>query len=82
MVVLLQKWDGSDRQLVGCFSAASNITGKMADVNAITITLHKHGAFAFWDYATAGPYVHVDVNPVVNRLMFPCCTQLQKMSFH
>ena len=51
--------------LIGSFSAASNVTGVLADVNAITETLHAHGALAFWDYAAAAPYVDVDMNPVV-----------------
>ena len=51
--------------LIGSFSAASNVTGVLADVNAITETLHLHGALAFWDYAAAAPYVEMDMNPVV-----------------
>jgi len=42
------------RQLIGCFSAASNITGVVADDVATTLLLHQYGALAFWDYATAG----------------------------
>jgi selenocysteine lyase/cysteine desulfurase len=65
-----QQWQSSSRELIGCFSAASNVTGILADVHAITVCLHKHGALAFWDYATAGPYVEIDVNPVVARLVY------------
>ena len=25
--------------------------------------LHQHGAFAFFDFAAAGPYVDIDMNP-------------------
>lgn len=53
--------------MVGCFSAASNVTGILVDVDAITICLHKYGALAVWDYATAAPYVQVDMNPVIAR---------------
>ncbi len=60
-----QAWKSSGRELVGCFSAASNVTGILCDVNDVTICLHKHGALAFWDYATAGPYVEIDMNPIV-----------------
>jgi selenocysteine lyase/cysteine desulfurase len=42
------------RQMIGCFSAASNITGVLADDIATTLLLHQYGALAFWDYATAG----------------------------
>lgn len=41
-------------QLIGCFSAASNITGILADDIATTLILHQYGALAFWDYASAG----------------------------
>ncbi|XP_077984669.1 uncharacterized protein LOC144439269 [Glandiceps talaboti] len=61
----LKKWQGCGRQLIGCFAAASNVTGILTDVNTITICLHRYGALAFWDYATAGPYVQIDMNPVI-----------------
>ncbi|XP_060606543.1 uncharacterized protein LOC132758858, partial [Ruditapes philippinarum] len=64
LILLLEKWKVTGRQMIGCFSAASNITGILSDVNAITVTLHKHGALVFWDYATAAPYVDIDMNPV------------------
>lgn len=57
--------EGADRQLIGCFSAASNITGILADDIATTLLLHQYGALAFWDYATAAPYVLLDMNPVL-----------------
>ena len=53
------------RVLIGCFCAASNITGILNDDLAITVLLHKFGALAFWDYATAAPYVNIDMNPKV-----------------
>ena len=40
---------------IGTFSAASNITGILTDTVAVSIALHKHGALAFFDFATAGP---------------------------
>ncbi|KAJ0393070.1 hypothetical protein ATCC90586_003415 [Pythium insidiosum] len=56
---------------MGAFSAASNLTGVLTDVDAITATLHMHGALAFWDYATCAPYVPIDMNPVVVGDMRP-----------
>lgn len=67
LLCLIQHWQPSGQPMIGCFCAASNITGNLVDVNSITICLHKHGAFAFWDYATAAPYVKIDMNPVVTR---------------
>lgn len=38
-----------DRPLkIGSFSAASNVTGVVSEINAITILLHRNGALAFW----------------------------------
>jgi len=53
-----------DRKLkIGSFSAASNVTGIISDDIAIATLLHRHGALSFWDYAAAGPYLDVRMNP-------------------
>lgn len=53
-----------DRPLVvGAFSAASNVTGIVTDVDAVTALLKRHGALAVWDYAGGGPYLPVDMAP-------------------
>ncbi len=49
---------------IGTFSATSNVTGILTAVDAVSILLHLHGALAIFDYATAAPYVHIDMNPV------------------
>jgi selenocysteine lyase/cysteine desulfurase len=50
----------ADRPLkIGSFSAASNVTGILSDVEATSALLHEHGALAFWDCAAAAPYVAV-----------------------
>ena len=41
---------------LGCFSAASNVTGILSDTAGITALLHRHGALAVWDYTAAAPY--------------------------
>jgi selenocysteine lyase/cysteine desulfurase len=48
---------------IGSFSAASNVTGIISDDLAITRLLHRHGALSLWDYAAAGPYLKIDMNP-------------------
>src|ERR1043166_3231088 len=53
----------ADRPLkIGSFSAASNVTGIASDTRAIATLLHRHGAYSFWDYAAAGPYVAIEMN--------------------
>jgi selenocysteine lyase/cysteine desulfurase len=54
----------ADRRVkIGTFSAASNVTGIVADVERVAIALHRHGALSLWDYASAGPYLPIDMNP-------------------
>lgn len=53
-----------DRRLkIGSFSAASNVTGIISNVQSISTLLHRHGALSFWDFAAAGPYVDVSMDP-------------------
>jgi selenocysteine lyase/cysteine desulfurase len=47
---------------IGTFSAASNVTGVITDVDRVAIALHRHGALSCWDYAAAGPYLPIDMN--------------------
>ena len=47
---------------IGSFSAASNVTGILSDVRAISILLHRHGAMSFWDFAAAAPYVQIEMS--------------------
>ncbi len=48
---------------IGSFSAASNVTGIVSDTVGIACLLHEHDALSFWDFAAAGPYVEIDMNP-------------------
>ena len=51
---MLGAHQSSKQKLIGCFTAASNVTGKILDDVKITVMLHQFNALAFWDYATAG----------------------------
>ncbi len=57
---------------IGAFSAASNVTGILTDVETVTRALKEAGALAFWDYAGAGPYVdidfHADTVPLIDAV--------------
>lgn len=48
---------------IGAFSAGSNVTGLLENTDDITAILHQFGFLSFWDYAAAGPYVEIDMNP-------------------
>ena len=65
----LSQYSGS-RLKIGMFSAGSNVTGILSDVPRIAETLHDYGALAFFDYAAAGPYVAIDMNPVAEPLCY------------
>lgn len=64
---------GFDRKF-GAFAAASNVTGVVTDVDAVTKLLHEHGALAFWDYATAAPHMRVNMNPTVGGWCVYVCS--------
>ena len=60
---LLQDPRYRNRQRIGSFSAASNVTGMRSDVHKIASLLHKYGAMACFDFAACAPYVDIDMNP-------------------
>lgn len=47
--------------IVGAFSAGSNVTGVLTDVDAVTRRLKAAGALAIWDYAAVAPYIAMDM---------------------
>lgn len=49
---------------IGSFSAGSNVTGILTDVQPIAKMLHEHGALACFDFAASAPYEPIDMNPV------------------
>ncbi len=48
---------------IGSFSAASNVTGILSNTCAIADLLHRYGAYSFWDFAAAAPYVDIEMAP-------------------
>ena len=53
----------ADRSLkIGSFSAASNVSGIVTDMRAVSVLLHRHGALALWDCAAAAPYARLEMN--------------------
>lgn len=47
--------------VIGSFSAASNVTGTLTDVAAVTALLKAAGAKVVWDYAGGAPYLPIDM---------------------
>ena len=61
----------ADRPLrIGSFSAASNVTGIVSDTRSISRLLHEHGALSFFDFAAAGPYVDIEMDPTDDPLAY------------
>ena len=52
-----------NRRIICSLNAASNITGILTDVDAVSALVHSYEGLIFWDYATAAPYVQIDMNP-------------------
>jgi selenocysteine lyase/cysteine desulfurase len=48
---------------IGSFSAASNVTGIVSNVDSVSVLLHRHGALSLWDFAAAAPYIEIEMNP-------------------
>ncbi|SMH56298.1 aminotransferase class V-fold PLP-dependent enzyme [Maritimibacter sp. HL-12] len=50
-------------RLIVAMSAASNVTGILADVPATTALVKRHGATMVWDYAAGAPYLPMTMSP-------------------
>ncbi|XP_074556215.1 uncharacterized protein LOC141812060 [Curcuma longa] len=57
----LRSPDFVDCPKLGSFSACSNVTGIHSDTRAIATVLHRHGAYACFDFACSGPYVDIEM---------------------
>ena len=51
------------KPVIGAFSAASNVTGILSDVEGVTRQLKAVGAKVVWDYAGGGPYLPIRMTP-------------------
>lgn len=59
----LEHYSKLNKRIICSLNAASNITGILTDVDAVSALVHSYGGLIFWDYATAAPYVKIDMNP-------------------
>ncbi len=57
------------RPVVCALSAASNVTGIIADVAGLTKRVKATGAKLVWDYAGAGPYMSIAMEPAPGALI-------------
>jgi selenocysteine lyase/cysteine desulfurase len=58
----LQYYSKLKKRIICSLNAASNITGIYTDVDSISTLVHSYSGLIFWDYATAAPYVNIDMN--------------------
>jgi selenocysteine lyase/cysteine desulfurase len=64
IVILEEALGESNGALTICsFSAASNITGILTDITAVTRIAKSAGAKIVWDFAGAGPYLPISMTP-------------------
>nr|WP_315529501.1 aminotransferase class V-fold PLP-dependent enzyme [uncultured Achromobacter sp.] len=67
MAALAAALEAPDGTLVVCaLSAASNVTGIVADVPAITRLVKRSGAKMLWDYAGGAPYLSIQMSPAAD----------------
>jgi selenocysteine lyase/cysteine desulfurase len=58
----LKEQQSRGKRLIASLNAASNITGIVTDTVLVAELLHRYNAYSFWDYATAAPYLKIDMN--------------------
>lgn len=58
----LREYKDSNRLKIGSFSAGSNITGTLIDVDRVAVMCHQNNAMAVFDYAAVAPYVPINMN--------------------
>ena len=68
---------GQGRLIVCAFSAASNVTGIISDVEGITQLVNRFKALCVWDYAGGGPYLPINLGPSGH-----CCIDAVVVSSH
>lgn len=49
----------SNFTILTLFIVISNVTGVITSTNEVSALIHRSGGLAFYDYATAAPYVKV-----------------------
>ncbi|CAF2071588.1 unnamed protein product [Rotaria magnacalcarata] len=59
----LQHYSNLKKRIICSLNAASNITGIYTDVDTVSTLVHSYSGLMFWDYATAAPYMKIDMNP-------------------
>ena len=52
----------ADREKIGSFSAASNVSGIITPIYDVARILHKYKALACFDFAACAPYVEINMN--------------------
>jgi hypothetical protein len=51
--------------IIGSFTAGSNVTGLLTPPGPVASLLHEYGGYACFDYAGAGPYVEMSMEPSI-----------------
>ncbi|CAF2342856.1 unnamed protein product [Rotaria sp. Silwood2] len=59
----LRYYSKLNKRILCSFNAASNVSGILTDVDTISTLVHSYSGLVFWDYATAAPYVQINMNP-------------------
>lgn len=58
----LQKYSHR-KNIIGAFSACSNVTGIQPPYHQLAKIMHQHGGLCFVDFAASAPYVNINMHP-------------------
>lgn len=57
----LKRPDFKGRQMIGAFSAASNVSGMLSPVYELAALMHRYNGLVFFDFAACAPYVEINM---------------------
>ncbi len=77
---LAQALRAAPGRVICAFSAASNITGIVADVEGLTRQVKAAGALMVWDYAGGGPYLPIRMTPAPDAAIDAIVTSPHKFT--
>ncbi|CAI5445360.1 unnamed protein product [Caenorhabditis angaria] len=60
----------SGKRIIGAFTACSNVTGILNNIEKISQILKKFGALSIWDFASAAPYINISFTSSIDAIFF------------
>mmetsp|Transcript_13760 Transcript_13760/g.20546 ORF Transcript_13760/g.20546 Transcript_13760/m.20546 type:complete len:664 (+) Transcript_13760:33-2024(+) len=71
-ILLRNETTSGKRLLIGAFSAASNLTGRICQIDQISNLLKSYHALVCFDYATLAPHQAPKISNTIDAVVFSC----------